>query len=101
MIEYRVDAEIASSEIDTAPDREILEAAVADSLVEILPAAPIENRPALYGMLCRAKAAEAAVVKQRAVDDCWNVACAAGLIPLVGTAYVQGWIVAAFSGGKS
>ena len=85
----------------TAPDREVLEAAVADSLAGILPGAPIENRPALYNMLCRSKAAEAAAVRMRLVDDCWDVACTAGLIPLIGTTYVQGFIVSAFSGDAS
>ena len=101
MIEYRVDAEITSSEIEQAPDREVLEAAVADSLAGILPGAPIENCPAIYGMLCRTKAAEAAAVRMRLVDDCWDVACTAGLIQLIGTTYVQSWISSAFSGGKS
>ena len=97
---YDEDAEIASKEIEQAPDREALEAAVADSLAGILPGAPIENRPAIYGMLCRTKAAEAAAVRMRLVDDCWAIACTAGLIAVAGTAVIQGWIAGAF-GGRS
>jgi hypothetical protein len=93
--------DVASSGIEQAPDREVLEGVIADSVERSLIAAPIENKPILFGMYARTKAAEAAAARQRTIDDCWHVACAAGLIPLIGTTYVQGWISSAFRGDVS
>jgi hypothetical protein len=100
MIDSIDDLEDASSEIEFASNIEAVEAAVGESLGEILPGAPIENRPALYNRLCRTKAAEAAAVRMRLVDDCWDIACAAGLIAVAGTAVIQGWITSTFGGAS-
>jgi hypothetical protein len=96
---YNNDCETSSSELETTPDLEVLESAVADSLAGILPNAPIENKPILFGMFARTKAAEASAARQRAVDDCWDIACAAGLPKLIGTTYVQRFISGAFGRG--
>jgi hypothetical protein len=97
---YNNNCETSSSEAENTSSIEAVEAAVANSLTGILPSAPIENRPVIFSMLCRTKAAEVAAVRMRLVDDCWDVACAAGLVAAFSTAVVQGWIVSAFGGAS-
>jgi hypothetical protein len=101
MSNYNDDVEKASSEVVCAPEREVLEAALADRIGRVLIGAPIEKRPKLFGLSAVTKAAEAAAVRQRTVDECWDLANAAGLPTLIGTTYVQHFIVAAFSGEAS
>jgi hypothetical protein len=69
------------------------------SWVRVIEFAPIENKPALFGMMARDAAAWANSLRQQAIDDMWLVAGEVDLVDLIGAASVRVAIAFAFDWG--
>jgi hypothetical protein len=82
---------------DFADDR--AQIAIYASLTRVIEGAPVENKLAVFGLMARTAAADAAVYRQQMIDGLWFVADDLGLVTLVGTTTVQAALAAAFDGG--
>jgi hypothetical protein len=79
----------------SAPDDD--ETATFASLIRVLECGPIENKVAVFGLICRTAAAGADARRQQYIDDCWWLAEQLGLVTLVGTVTVQDVLSTAFN----
>jgi hypothetical protein len=85
---------IVVDEIDPAVD-------VFASWSRVIAGAPIENKPALFGMMAGDAAVYAERVRADTVDGLWMFAQEIGLVKLVGAANVQAAIAVAFDRGAT
>jgi hypothetical protein len=68
------------------------------SFGRVLQGAPIENKMVVYGLLAKSVAADAAAIRQVAIDSLWMLAADNGLVSMLGTATVQDALSIAFTG---
>jgi hypothetical protein len=83
---------IVFDEIDPAVE-------VFSSWSRVIAGPPIENKPALFGMMARDAAVYAHRIRADTVDGLWMVAQELGLVKLIGATNVQAAIAVAFEGG--
>jgi hypothetical protein len=67
----------------------------------VIAGAPIENKPALFGMMARDAAAWADAIRQQAIADMRLVASEMGLVDLIGVVAVQDTLMVAFDWGAA
>jgi hypothetical protein len=71
------------------------------SWARVIEFAPIENKPALFGMMARDAAVYADRIRADTIDGLWVVAQEIGLVKLVGATNVQAIIAVAFDRGAT
>jgi hypothetical protein len=89
-----------ASEIPTNSADDRARVAMYASLTRVIEGAPIQNKLAVFGLMAKTAADEAAILRQQYIDDLWSVAGDVGLVRLLGTASVQGALAVAFSGDQ-
>ena len=83
---------------NSADDR--AQVAMYASLTRVIEGAPIQNKLAVFGLMAKTAADEAAILRQQYIDDLWSVAGDVGLVRLLGTSAVGASLRDAFSGGR-
>jgi hypothetical protein len=81
---------------DIGADRE--QVARYGSLCRVIEGAPLQNKLAVFAMMAKTAASEAAALRQQYIDDLWSVAGDLELVRLFGTDSVQATLCAAFDG---
>jgi hypothetical protein len=79
--------------------QDCLDVAKHASLTRVLEQASIQNKGPVFGLMAGCAANEVAAFRQNVIDGLWEVALETGLVRLIGTTSVQGWIIAAFDEG--